>query len=100
MGNDRLVWPGRFARNDELPGEPHATGRELTVVGFLRRALQLILDFSDSLGETTSDGLVLSTSPDPPKTRWIEVMQRGVLATLAAFTNPLPRPRPADMLWS
>jgi hypothetical protein len=62
-GNDRLVWLGRFARNDELPGEPHATGRELTVVGFLRRALQLILDFSDSLGETTSDGLVLSPSP-------------------------------------
>lgn len=87
-GNDWLVWPGGFARNDELPGEPHATGRELTVVGFLRRALQLILDFSESLAETTTDGLVLSTSPDPTSARWIEVVQRGVLATLAILTNP------------
>jgi uncharacterized protein with NAD-binding domain and iron-sulfur cluster len=87
-GNDWLVWPGGFARNDELPGEPHATGRELTVVGFLRRALQLILDFSESLAETTTDGLVLSTSADPTSARWIEVVQRGVLATLAILTNP------------
>jgi uncharacterized protein with NAD-binding domain and iron-sulfur cluster len=87
-GNDWLVWPGGFARNDELPGEPHATGRELTVVGFLRRALQLILDFSESLAETTTDGLVLSTSPDPTSARWIEVVQRGVLASLAILTNP------------
>jgi uncharacterized protein with NAD-binding domain and iron-sulfur cluster len=87
-GNDWLVWPGGFARNDELPGEPDATGRELTVVGFLRRALQLILDFSESLAETTTDGLVLSTSPDPTSARWIEVVQRGVLATLAILTNP------------
>jgi uncharacterized protein with NAD-binding domain and iron-sulfur cluster len=86
-GNDWLVWPGGFARNDELPGEPHATGRELTVVGFLRRALQLILDFSESLAETTTDGLVLSTSADPTSARWIEVVQRGVLATLAILTN-------------
>jgi uncharacterized protein with NAD-binding domain and iron-sulfur cluster len=89
-GDDWLVWPGRFARNDELPGEPHATGRELTVVGFIRRALQLIVDFSDSLGETTSGALVLSTSPDTTSTRWIEVVQRGARATLAALTNPLP----------
>jgi uncharacterized protein with NAD-binding domain and iron-sulfur cluster len=88
--NDWLVWPGRFARNDELPGEPDATGRELTVVGFLRRALQLILDFSASLGEVTAEGLVLSTSPDTTATRWIEVVQRGTLATLAVLTSPLP----------
>jgi uncharacterized protein with NAD-binding domain and iron-sulfur cluster len=89
-GDDWLVWPGRFARNDELPGEPHATGRELTVVGFLRRALQLILDFSDSLGETTTGDLVFSASPGTTSTRWIEVVQRGALATLAALANPLP----------
>src|ERR1700754_4549641 len=35
-GDDWLVWTGRFARNHQLPGEPHATGRELTVVEFLR----------------------------------------------------------------
>jgi hypothetical protein len=26
-GDDWLVWAGRFARNDELSGEPHASGR-------------------------------------------------------------------------
>ncbi len=62
-GDDWLVWAGRFARNDELPGEPNATGRELTVVGFVRRALQLILDFSESLGEATAGGLVFLDFP-------------------------------------
>jgi uncharacterized protein with NAD-binding domain and iron-sulfur cluster len=89
-GDDWLIWPGWFARNDELPGEPHATGRELTVVGFLRRALQLVLDFSGSLGETMPNGLVLSTSPDPTSARWIEAVQQGARATVAAFTNPIP----------
>jgi uncharacterized protein with NAD-binding domain and iron-sulfur cluster len=88
-GDDWLVWAGRFARNDELPGEPGATGRELTVVGFLGRALQLILDFSESLGETTG-GLVLSTTPDTASARWIEAVRRGALATVAALANPLP----------
>lgn len=91
-GNGWLVWPGRFARNEELPGEPEATGRELTVVGFLRRALLLILDFSRSLGDTTTGALVMSTSPDPASERWIEVVQRGVLATLTALTNPPSSP--------
>lgn len=89
-GNDWMVWPGRFARNDELPGEPDATGRELTVVGFLRRALQLILDFSESLGELAADGLVLSTSPETTAARWIEVLRRGTLATLTVLASPLP----------
>jgi len=88
-GNDWLVWPGWFARNDELPGEPHAADRELTVVGFLRRALQLMLDFSDSLSSTTVHGLVMSTSPDPTSARWIDVVQRGALAILATLTKPL-----------
>jgi uncharacterized protein with NAD-binding domain and iron-sulfur cluster len=89
-GNGWLVWPGQFARNNELPGEPDATGQELTVVGFLRRALQLLLDFSDSLGDNTAEGLVLSTSADPMSTNWIEVARNGALATLATLTNPPP----------
>jgi uncharacterized protein with NAD-binding domain and iron-sulfur cluster len=89
-GDDWLVWAGRFARNDELPGEPNATGRELTVVGFVRRALQLVLDFSESLREATAGGLVLSTSPDTVSTRWIDDLRRGALATLAVLANPLP----------
>ena len=85
-GEDWSVWPGWFSRNDELPGEPDATGRELTVVDFLRRSLRLILDFADSLDPTA--GLVLSTSPEPMPARWIQAVQRGVVATLAALTNP------------
>lgn len=84
-GDDWLVWPGKFSRNDQLPGEPDATGRELTVVEFLQRSLQLLLDFSDSLNEST--GLVLSASPDPSITRWLQVVQRGARATLASVTD-------------
>ena len=46
---------GRFSRNDQLPGDPDATGRELTVVEFLRRALQLVLDFAESLRRRQPD---------------------------------------------
>ena len=87
--DDWLVWPGRFSRNDELPGEPDATGRELTVVGFLRRALQLLLDFADSLDETT--GLVLSTAADPTATDWREVTRRAVLNTIASLSSSSAR---------
>lgn len=87
QGDDWLVWPGWFSRNDGLPGEPDATGQELTVVEFFRRAMQLILDVAESLGEATVDGLVLSTSPEPTSIRWLEVVRRGVLATMFS-TNP------------
>jgi len=42
-------WLGRFSPNDQLPGEPDATGRDLTVVEFVRRALGLVVDFLASL---------------------------------------------------
>ena len=86
-GGQWFVWPGRFGRNDDLPGEPGASGRDLTVVGFVRRALELILDFSDSLADDTPD-LVLSTSPDPTTRRWLDVIRRGTLAALAVLTRP------------
>jgi len=54
--DDWLVWAGGLARNDELPGEPNTTGREFTAVDFLRRALQLVLNFADSLAESGDDG--------------------------------------------
>ena len=50
--DDWLVWAGGLARNDELPGEPNTTGREFTAVEFVRRALQLVLNFADSLAES------------------------------------------------
>jgi uncharacterized protein with NAD-binding domain and iron-sulfur cluster len=87
-GSGWLVWPGQFARNNELPGEPQATGRELTVVGFLRRALQLLLDLSDSLADKSGGGLLLSASADPMSANWIEAARKGALATLATLTTP------------
>jgi uncharacterized protein with NAD-binding domain and iron-sulfur cluster len=95
-GDDWLVWPGKFSRNDQLPGEPDATGRELTVVEFLQRALELLLDFSDSLDEST--GLVLSASLDPPAMRWLQVVQRGVRATLASVTASMTDSVPTEVI--
>src|SRR4051812_8801864 len=85
-----LVWPGKFARNDEFPGEPAATGRELTVIGFLKRALQLMLDFSDSLADNNTEGLGLSTAADPMSAGWMAVARNGALATLATLTDAHP----------
>jgi uncharacterized protein with NAD-binding domain and iron-sulfur cluster len=97
--DDWLIWLGRFARNHELPGEPDGTGRELTVVGFVGRALQLILDFTDSLGEPAAVGLALSTSPDPPThIRSVEAVRRGVTAVLAAMADPLRQRAESELL--
>ena len=73
-------WCGRggLARNDELPGEPNATGREFTAVDFLRRALQLVLDFADSLSAPDENaGMIDSDSPDSPRSGF-SVVRRGV----------------------
>ena len=59
---------GSSRPNDLLPGEPDAAGRELTVADVLRRALQLITDFLDSLPDdrVASGQVVLSGSPEAP----------------------------------
>ena len=89
--DDWLVWNGGFARNDEVPGEPGATGRELTVADFLRRALELVLNFAESLNETTGAGVDRPTTTESVTTgRWIEVLRWGVVATLATLTKPRP----------
>lgn len=85
IGNGWTVWQGRFARNDEMPGEPGATGRELTVVGFLQRALHLVLDFAESHNGARNNGLALPTERPP---LWFETIRIGALATLAELTNP------------
>jgi uncharacterized protein with NAD-binding domain and iron-sulfur cluster len=84
-GSDWLVWPGRFSRNDETPGDPDSTGRELTVVGFVRRAMQLLVDFSDSLREASASGLLLSPSSEEPS---MQRVQRGAYAALTTLANP------------
>jgi uncharacterized protein with NAD-binding domain and iron-sulfur cluster len=87
-GDDWLIWPGTFARNDELPGEPNATGRELTVVSFVKRALDLVLNFADSLSGRAGD--------DPPSgtleeaERWLDVVRWGAIGTLASLSNTAP----------
>jgi uncharacterized protein with NAD-binding domain and iron-sulfur cluster len=89
-GSEWLVWPGRLSRNEELPGEPDATGREMTVVGFLRRAVQLLLDFSESVSHATELGLVLSASPDPPTAPPMEAVRTAALMTASALAGHLP----------
>lgn len=44
-----LPWLGVFSGNAGLPGDPDGTGRELTVVEFLGRAVRLLTDFTESL---------------------------------------------------
>ncbi|OBK70474.1 FAD-dependent oxidoreductase [Mycobacterium sp. 1274761.0] len=88
-GSDWLVWPGRLSRTDGLPGDPDASGRELTVVDFLRRAMQLLLDFAESVDSATELGLVLTTSPDPPRAS-IEAVQTATLAAAAALATQAP----------
>jgi uncharacterized protein with NAD-binding domain and iron-sulfur cluster len=98
-GADWLVWLGTFTRNDELPGEPGSTGREMTAVGFLQRALRLVVDFAESLRDSTPDGLILSGSPNPPVSAdRVEAVRRGALAVLLAVTEPAPPGRAATDL--
>jgi hypothetical protein len=92
MGNDWLIWLGTFARNSERPGDPDRTGREMSVPYFLRRAAQLVFDFIASL-DAPAVGLVLSSSPDPPRsTPWYETVQRAMLAVLAMLVDPCASP--------
>ncbi len=60
------LWLGRFAGNDELPGEPDAPAVELSMVGLLQRALEVILDFANSVQGMADDGLTLSATAEPP----------------------------------
>lgn len=88
FGDDWLIWSGKFSRTPELPGEPGATGRELTVVEFAARTLQLLLDFAESLSAATGKDLTLSVSPQPESADWIAAVRRAALATLAALIEP------------
>lgn len=90
-GTEWLIWRGTFTRNDELPGEPGTSGREMTAVGFLQRALRLVIDFAESIRDPLPRGLSLSTSPQPPHgTGPAEAVRRGVLAALLALTEAPP----------
>ena len=89
-GNWQL-WLGRFRGNNELPGEPDAPADDLSVVRFVQRALQVIIDFSDSLRAMGEGGLTLSASAEPPRQkRSLDTVQRAVVAVLASLATPQP----------
>jgi uncharacterized protein with NAD-binding domain and iron-sulfur cluster len=100
LAHDWLIWLGTFTRNDGLPGEPDATGREMTVVEFTRRALRLVRDFAESQRGTMPVGLTLSTSPDPPRvTRWIDAVADAAFAALLSLADPRkPRSSPTRLI--
>lgn len=85
------LWLGRFTGNEELPGEPDAAAGELTVTHFVERALQLILDFSESLRTMDDAGLTMSASSEmPTPKRTLNTVQRAALAALIALADPQP----------
>jgi uncharacterized protein with NAD-binding domain and iron-sulfur cluster len=89
FGSEWLMWLGTFTRNDGLPGEPDATGREMTVFEFTRRAVRLVLDFAESQRSASPIALELSTSADPaPVSGWVDAVQRAAMAALLALADP------------
>ncbi len=89
FNSDWLMWLGTFTRNDGLPGEPDATGREMTVFEFTRRAIRLVRDFAESQRSAAPVGLELSTSAEPaPTARWIDAVVCAATAALLALANP------------
>jgi hypothetical protein len=85
-----------------LPGEPDSTGREITAVEFVERALQLVTAFTDSLRDANLASLHLAASPEPPRTSsspTIAAVQRGVLAAMLTVADPqLRKGPPAEIL--
>jgi uncharacterized protein with NAD-binding domain and iron-sulfur cluster len=79
-------WLGQFTANELQPGEPDAGAEEFSMLAVLRRALQLIMDFLDSLPEQQlSPGvLALSGAPEPPtgESSFAGSLRVGVLAAI------------------
>lgn len=51
-----MTWLGTHPRDDNLPGDPDSTGREITAVDFVEKALRLVLAFADSLRDADPGG--------------------------------------------
>lgn len=87
FGETWLTWLGTHPVDDQLPGEPDSTGRELTVLAFLDRALQLLVAFTESLKSDPITGIQLTTSshtPPPPPHPRTEAVRRAALSALMA----------------
>lgn len=90
FSDDWQIWLGAFTRNSEIPGDPSGSGRELTSVEFVVRAINLVLDFVDSMRETVDSRLVLSASSDKPEPKSISAVKRGLRTALLALTGDHP----------
>ena len=87
FGEDWLTWLGTHPTDDQLPGDPGSSGREMTVVSFIDRALRLLVAFTASLSGDTATDLHLTTSPDPPGAgpdQPIAAVRHAMLAALVA----------------
>jgi uncharacterized protein with NAD-binding domain and iron-sulfur cluster len=86
-------WLGQFSRNDLLPGEPGATGREFSVADIMRRTLQLVTDFLKSLpdaGVGAGDVVLSASSAAPPApTTLVDGFRVSVLAAVLEATAQL-----------
>ncbi len=100
--NDNWVtWHGTHPRDDKLPGDPDSTGRELTAVAFVERAVGLVLAFAESLRDANTGCLMLSASaeaPPPPPSPPSDLAMRAALATLLAVADPqISQAAPSDI---
>jgi uncharacterized protein with NAD-binding domain and iron-sulfur cluster len=86
-GDNWLTWLGTFSRNSRLPGDPDCDGREMTVVGFVQRAVQLVLDFAESQRGAAPVGLSMTTTSNAAN-GWIETVQRAMAAVMLTLANP------------
>lgn len=78
-------WLGQFTPNELEPGDPEGGERPFSVAGTLRRTLQLIADFLDSLPDEplAAESLALSASAEPPS--WPSPLAAGLrVGVLAA----------------
>jgi uncharacterized protein with NAD-binding domain and iron-sulfur cluster len=87
-GSEWITWLGTFGRNKMLPGEPDSNGREMTVVGFVQRSLQLVIDFARTQRDAQPIGVVLTTSPEQRSYGGlIETVQRAMVAAAMSLAN-------------
>jgi uncharacterized protein with NAD-binding domain and iron-sulfur cluster len=97
FGSDWLIWLGTFSRNDEFPGDPDGTARQMTVFEFTRRALQLVRDFAESQSKSRHfepAGVTLSMSAEPPQPiRWFDAVRDAAAAVLRVLIEPPAGPR-------
>ena len=85
------TWHGTHPRDDALPGDPDSTGRELTAVEFVERALRLVIAFAESLRGTGPGNLTMTVSPvatDSAASVPFDGLTRTTLASLMAVANP------------